>query len=82
MRKYLFVLVIALLENVAYTLAKDVLVTWDAPSGVALNNDFTVKVRLPGKEWRVLSTYLIYFVNDFMKKNLFFRLLLPILWWL
>lgn len=33
--------------------------TWPAPEGAALNNDFTVKVRLPGQNWQELPTYLV-----------------------
>lgn len=32
---------------------------WPAPEGVALNDNFTVKVRRPGKEWQVVPSYLI-----------------------
>lgn len=39
--------------------AQDKLTTWKSPQGVALNSDFTVKVRQPGGVWTTLSTYLI-----------------------
>ena len=32
---------------------------WKAPDGVALNDNFTVKVRRPGKGWQELPSYLI-----------------------
>ena len=47
-------------KSVSYThLAKDTLATWKAPAGVALNSDFTVKVRLQDGVWHTLSSYLI-----------------------
>lgn len=57
LRKYLFLLILVLVGNIAFSQSK--LVTWDAPLGTVLNKDFTVKVRQPGGEWKVLSTYLI-----------------------
>ena len=38
---------------------KEPLVTYAAPGGAALNDDFTVRVRQKGREWAVLSTYLV-----------------------
>lgn len=38
---------------------KEPLVTYAAPGGAALNDDFTVRVRQKGGEWAVLSTYLV-----------------------
>ena len=35
------------------------LVTWPTPAGAELNDDFTVKVRQAGKEWRDLPSYLV-----------------------
>ena len=35
------------------------LVTYPAPDSVAMNNDFTVKVRQAGQEWKALPVYLI-----------------------
>lgn len=32
---------------------------WKAPEGVALNDNFTVKVRQPGKDWQEVSSYLV-----------------------
>ena len=59
MKKYVFLLFAALLGSVTCVFAKDTLVTWNAPAGVALNSDFTVKVRQLDGEWNILSTYLI-----------------------
>lgn len=38
---------------------KEPLVTYAAPGEAALNDDFTVRVRQKGREWAVLSTYLV-----------------------
>ncbi|MDR1783390.1 MAG: endo-polygalacturonase [Dysgonamonadaceae bacterium] len=35
------------------------LATYPAPQGATLNSDFSVKVRIPGKEWQETPTYLI-----------------------
>jgi len=35
------------------------LVTWPAPAESSLNDDFTVQVRRPGRQWQVLSTYFV-----------------------
>ena len=35
------------------------LVTYPAPAGSLLNDDFTVKVRRPGREWQEISVYLV-----------------------
>jgi len=35
------------------------LVTYPAPDSVAMNNDFTVKVRQAGQEWKTIPSYLI-----------------------
>jgi len=35
------------------------LVTYQAPEGALLNEDFTVKVRIPGREWQDMPEYLI-----------------------
>jgi len=37
----------------------DQLTTYPAPDGVALNDDFTVKVRTPGHEWQNVASYLV-----------------------
>lgn len=39
--------------------AQNRLETYPAPKGAELNNDFIVKVRELGKEWRVVDTYLV-----------------------
>lgn len=39
--------------------AENKLVTWPAPEGAVLNNDFTVKVRQAGQKWCDLPTYLV-----------------------
>ena len=41
------------------THAQNKLVVYPAPEGVALNGDFTVKVRQPGKEWKTTPSYLV-----------------------
>ena len=35
------------------------LVVYPAPAGSLRNDDFTVKVRRPGREWQDLSVYLV-----------------------
>lgn len=40
-------------------IAQNKLTTWPAPSGVALNTDFSVKVRQVGKQWIEVQTYLV-----------------------
>jgi Glycosyl hydrolases family 28 len=37
----------------------DQLSTYPAPQGIELNSDFTVKARMPGKEWQDVATYLV-----------------------
>ena len=59
MKKYWFLLLAALLGGATCIFAKDTLATWKAPAGVALNSDFTVKVRLQDGVWHTLSSYLI-----------------------
>lgn len=39
--------------------ASDKLVVYSAPQGALLHNDFSVKVRQPGKEWQIVPNYLI-----------------------
>jgi hypothetical protein len=34
------------------------LITYKAPEGMGLNNDFSVKVRQPGKDWQILPIYM------------------------
>ena len=57
MRKYLLLLGLVLIGSSAFP--KDKLITWAAPQGAALNEDFTVKVRQQGGKWITLSTYLV-----------------------
>ena len=56
-RRYLFFLFLLLVADVVFSENK--LVTWAAPQGVILNDDYTVKVRQQGGKWEILSTYLI-----------------------
>ena len=37
--------------------AQNLLITYPAPQGAELKNDFTVKVRQPGGEWQAIATY-------------------------
>ncbi|WP_218973084.1 glycosyl hydrolase family 28 protein [Labilibaculum manganireducens] len=37
----------------------DSLLVYPAPEGAILNNNFTVSVRIPGKEWQEISSYLV-----------------------
>lgn len=37
--------------------AQNRLITYPAPQGAELKNDFTVKVRQPGGEWQAIATY-------------------------
>lgn len=53
-RRYLFFLFLLLVTDVVFSENK--LVTWAAPQGVILNDDFTVKVRQQGGKWETLST--------------------------
>lgn len=39
--------------------AQNQLVTYPSPEGAELKNDFTVKVRQPGKEWQTIDTYAV-----------------------
>lgn len=48
-----------LLHVTTTLIANSNLITYPAPAGAALNNDFTVKVRQQGGEWQNVSTYLI-----------------------
>ena len=62
MKKLFFVLV-SLLFTCTDIFAADkpegVLQAYTAPAGVALNTDYTVKVRLSGKAWHTLPVYLV-----------------------
>lgn len=59
MRKYIFLLFLICLGNATDVWGETELNTWQAPAGVDLNNDFTVKVRQQGREWVTLPAYLI-----------------------
>lgn len=50
-------LIILLTGELAF--AENKLVTWDAPQGVDLNDDFLVQVRQQGGKWITLPTYLV-----------------------
>lgn len=39
--------------------AQNTLVTYPAPAGAELNQDFTVRVKEPGKEWQPVDTYVV-----------------------
>ncbi|MDR0543720.1 MAG: endo-polygalacturonase [Dysgonamonadaceae bacterium] len=55
--KFILAILITLTTISAYSINK--LETWPAPQGAALNNDFTVKVKQAGMEWRELPTYIV-----------------------
>lgn len=57
MRIYIYMLILLLTGEVAF--AGNKLVTWDAPHGVDLNDDFLVQVRQQGGKWITLPTYLV-----------------------
>jgi len=59
--KKLVILVLLLLSICQYVDAQ--IVTYPAPQGAILNNDYIVKVRQKGKEWRPLATYLAKVAN-------------------
>lgn len=59
MRKYILLLFLTLIGHTAFASAGSELITWVAPQGANLNNDFTVRVRRQGQEWTALSTYLV-----------------------
>ncbi len=44
--------------------AKNILKTYPAPKGVELKQDFTVKVRVPGGEWKPVDTYAFKVANN------------------
>lgn len=46
-----------LLGGLRVVCAQNQLVTYPAPQGAELKNDFTVKVRQPGGEWQTIATY-------------------------
>lgn len=56
--KYVLILFVILLTSMSgYT--ADELVVYDAPKGALLNNDYTVKVRQSGKDWKTIPSHLI-----------------------
>ena len=56
--KFSFLTILLLLLTLqGYSNSK--LITYPAPQGAVLNDDFTVRVRQPGQHWQDLSTYLI-----------------------
>lgn len=44
------------------------LTVYPAPAGVALNSDFTVKVRQPGANWQTVDCYLIHVNNNTLRR--------------
>jgi len=56
-RTIIILSVLLFILNSAYSNNK--LVVYPAPEGASLNSDFSVKVRIPGKEWQELSEYLV-----------------------
>ncbi|MDP2890730.1 MAG: endo-polygalacturonase, partial [Bacteroidota bacterium] len=57
MRTAIILSVLLFILNPAYSANK--LIVYPAPEGVLQNTDFSVKVRIPGKEWQELSEYLV-----------------------
>lgn len=55
--KKLFIVAAVLLGTAQTVCAQNRLVTYPAPQGAELKNDFTVKVRQPGGEWQPVATY-------------------------
>lgn len=53
----LFIVAAVLLSTAQTVCAQNQLVTYPAPQGAELKNDFTVKVRQPGGEWQTVATY-------------------------
>ena len=58
LRKFIFITSI-LLGAIQSATAQNQLVTYPAPKGAELMNDFTVKVREAGKDWKSIDTYLV-----------------------
>jgi len=56
MKFRLFFLIIIVCSSLQ---AKNQLVVYPAPEGAALNNDFTVRVRQAGLEWKTIPSYLV-----------------------
>ena len=57
LRKFIFITSI-LLGAIPSATAQNQLVTYPAPEGAELMNDFTIKVRETGKDWKCIDTYL------------------------
>ena len=57
--KVCFMIVFLLVIAVSHGFCEGNLVTYPAPQGVALNDDFIVKVRQAGKDWENISAYLV-----------------------
>lgn len=57
--KEFFLITTAWLYCVCSINAQNQLVTYPVPQGAELKNDFIVKVREPGKEWKRVDTYLV-----------------------
>lgn len=55
----LIIIAILLLTSIPCTHSQNQLVTYPAPEGAELMNDFTVKVREAGKDWKPIDTYLV-----------------------
>ena len=55
--KKLFIVATVLMGAAQTVCAQSRLVTYLAPQGAELKNDFTVKVRQPGGEWQPITTY-------------------------
>lgn len=58
LRKFIFITSI-LLGAIPSATAQNQLVTYPAPEGAELMNDFTIKVRETGKDWKCIDTYLV-----------------------
>jgi len=54
-----FAVVLILLLATDAVFAQGELTVYPAPQGALLNDDFTVKVRMPGKNWQAVPVYLI-----------------------
>lgn len=61
MKRTLIVLgmMLAVLPLMAQTAVKNQLEVYPAPEGVEMKNDFSVKVRIPGGEWKPVDTYMV-----------------------
>lgn len=58
MKTKIFILIVSVILCIGQPIyAQNELITYPAPAGIELNNDFTVKVREAGKEWKPVDTY-------------------------